>query len=359
MKKILAVLLVLSLTAVYACALGEAYDPVKEFGSNVLNVFNWGEYMDMEVIRSFENEYKVRVNYSTFESNEDMYTKLMTGAAYDVLFPSDYMVERLIRENKLQPLDRTVVTNVDNLADGVKNLSYDPDNTYSVPYLWQTVGLIFDTTEIDPEDMEEQGWLALQNPDYAGHVYAYDSERDGFLPALKTLGYSVNTSNRDELNAAYNWLREMDKAVRPAYVTDQVIDGMIDGQKWLAVVYSGDAAAIMLENEDMSYCTPKQGTNVAVDNMVIPANANNPKLANVFINYILEYENSKAISETVGYASVNAQVLEDLSGPGGLYEGNVAYIPRSGYELDEVYYDIPEDLRGDYSTMWIKVKLHE
>ncbi len=359
MKKMLATILALTLLAVSLSAFGEGYDPVKEFGSNVLNVFNWGEYMDMDVIRSFENEYKVRVNYSTFESNENMYTKLMTGASYDVLFPSDYMVERLIRENKLQPLDKEVVTNLAGLADGVRNLSYDPDNTYSAPYLWQTVGIIFDTTKIDPDEMEEQGWLAYQNPAYAGHAYAYDSERDGFMPALKTLGYSANTTSMDELNAAYEWLRQMDKNVRPSYVTDEVIDGMIDGQKWMAIVYSGDAAAIMLENEDMSYCTPKQGTNIAVDNMVIPANASNPKLANVFINYILDYENSKAISETVGYASVNAQVLEDLSSPGGLYEGNVAYIPRSGYELDEVYYDIPEDLRSIYSTMWIKVKLHE
>ena len=311
MKKILAVLLALSLFAVTACALGEAYDPVKEFGSDVLNVYNWGEYMDMDIIRAFENEYKVRVNYSTYPSNEDMYTKLMTGAAYDVLFPSDYMVQRLIRENKLQPLDRSVVTNLDNLSDRVKNLYYDPDNTYSVPYLWQSVGILFNTT----------------------------SEAD--------------------LEAAYNWLREMDKTVRPSYVTDEVIDGMLESQKWLAEVYSGDAAMIMLENEDMSFCMPKQGTNIAVDTMVIPANAGNPKLANVFINYILEYENNKKLSEMLGYASPNQLVLDDLSGPGGLYEGNVAYIPRSGYELDEYYYDIPNEMREAYSTMWIKVKLHE
>ena len=166
----------------------------------------------------YANEYKVRVNYSTYPSNEDMYTKLMTGAAYDVLFPSDYMVQRLIRENKLQPLDRSVVTNLDNLSDRVKNLYYDPDNTYSVPYLWQSVGILFDTTKIDPADMEEQGWLAFQNPDYAGHVYAYDSEREGFLMGLKTLGLSVNTTSEADLEAAYNWLREMDKTVRPSYV---------------------------------------------------------------------------------------------------------------------------------------------
>ena len=350
MKKVWAMLLVFCLLAVSSAAMADG---------GVLYVFNWGEYMDMEVIHNFEKEYNVVVKYSTFESNEDMYTKLMTGAAYDVLFPSDYMVERLIRENKLQPLDKSVITNAEGLAEGVKNLAFDPDNTYSMPYLWQTVGILYDTTKVDPEAIEEQGWDAYHNPEYAGHVYVYNSERDGFLLGLKALGLSVNTTSEADLEAAYNWLREMDKTVRPSYVTDEVIDGMIDSQKWLAVVYSGDAAMIMLENEDMSYCTPKQGTNIAVDNMVIPANAGNPEMANLFINYILDYENSKQISETVGYASVNAKVLEDLSSPGGLYEGNVAYIPRSGYELDEVYYDIPDSLRDTYSTMWMKVKLHE
>ena len=350
MKKMMVVLMALCLLAVPMGAWAD---------SGVLNVYNWGEYMDMQVIRDFEKEYNVRVNYDYFDSNESMYTKLITGASYDVAFPSDYMVERLIRENQLQPLDRSVVTNLAGLADGVKNLSYDPENIYSAPYMWQTVGIIYDTTKIDPEEMEEQGWLAYQNPEYAGHAFAYDSERDGLMMGLKALGYSANTTSVDELNAAYNWLREMDKTIRPSYVTDEVIDGMIDGQKWMAVVYSGDAANIMLENEDMSYCTPKQGTNIAVDNMVIPATASNPEMANVFINYILDYENSKRISETIGYASSNAQVLEDLTGPDGVYEGNIAYIPRSGYELDEVYYDIPEDLRSTYSTMWIKVKLHE
>ena len=130
-------------------------------------------------------------------------------------------------------------------------------------------------------------------------------------------------------------------------------------KKWMALVYSGDAAYILSENEDMGYCTPSQGTNVAVDAMVIPANASNPELANKFIKYILDYENSLMISEEVGYASANAQVLEELSGEGGDYEGNDAYVPRDGYELDEIYHDIPEDLRSQYSSMWIKVKLHE
>ncbi len=349
MKKAILILLTLCLLPL----------PLTAGAEPVLNVYNWGEYIDKQVIINFEKEYNVRVNYSVYDSNETMYTKLMSGASYDVIIPSDYMIERLIKEGLLQPIDREVVTNLDCLCDGVLNMEYDPDNTYSVPYLWQTVGIVYDTTRISPEEMEAQGFSAFLNPDYKGHVYMYDSERDAFMIALKALGYSANTSDMDELNAAYDWLRNMDKAVRPSYVTDEVIDAMANGEKWMALVYSGDAAYILSENEDMGYCTPKEGTNVAVDAMVIPANASNPQLANLFINYILEYENSLMISTEVGYASSNAQVLAELSGEGGDYEDNEAYLPRSGYPLDEIYRDIPEELRSQYSSMWIKVKLHE
>jgi len=186
----------------------------------------------------------------------------------------------------------------------------------------------------------------------------YDSERDAFMIAFKALGYSANTENADEIQAAYDWLREMDKAIRPAYVTDEVIDAMINGEKWLALVYSGDAAYIISENEDMAYSTPKEGTNVAVDAMVIPANAGNPELANKFIAYVLQYDNALMISEEVGYASPNAEVLAELSGPGGTYEGNSAYLPRAGYEKDEIFHD-NETLKKQLSELWIKVKLHE
>ncbi|MBQ8161032.1 MAG: ABC transporter substrate-binding protein [Clostridia bacterium] len=349
LKKLAALFIALSLFTLPALSLAD----------EILNVYNWGEYIDKQVITNFEKEYGVRVNYSLFSSNEEMYTKLLSGASYDVLVPSDYMIERLIKEDKLQPLDRSVVDNLDNLASGVQNLDYDPDNTYSVPYLWQTVGIVYDKTRIDPEDIEAQGYAAFLNPDYKGHVYMYDSERDAFMIALKNLGYSANTDKDEELQAAYEWLREMDKAIRPSYVTDEVIDSMANGEKWMALVYSGDAAYILSENEDMGYLAPKEGTNIAIDAMVIPANASNPELANKFIRYILEYENSLMISEEVGYASANQQVLDELSGEGGTYEGNEAYLPRAGYELDEMYHDIPESLRSQYSSMWIKVKLHE
>ena len=353
MKKVFAVFLALAMmmTMVSVAA-------AEDVGNGVLNVYNWGEYIDKQVITNFEREYGVRVNYSLFSSNEEMYTKLMSGASYDVLVPSDYMIERLLKENMLQPIDKNVVDNLDNLAEGVRNLSFDPDNTYMVPYLWQSVGMVYDTRKIDPEKIEEAGWSIYLDSEYEGHVYMYDSERDAFMIAFKALGYSANTENAEEIQAAYEWLRQMDKAVHPSYVTDEVIDSMANGEKWLALVYSGDAAYILSENENMGYCCPKEGSNIAVDAMVIPANASNPALANLFIRYILEYENSLMISEEVGYASTNEEVLAELSGPGGTYEGNDAYLPRSDNENDEFYHD-NETLKKQLSELWIKVKLHE
>ena len=157
-----------------------------------------------------------------------MYTKLLSGASYDVLVPSDYMVERLIKEKLIQPIDKSIVTNLDVLTDGAKNLDCDPDNTYMVPYLWQTVGILYDTTKIDPAEVEEKGFSIYHDPKYAGHAYMYDSERDSFMMAFKALGYSANTENEDEIQEAFEWLREADKAVQPAYVTDEVIDAMAE-----------------------------------------------------------------------------------------------------------------------------------
>lgn len=182
-----------------------------------------------------------------------------------------------------------------------------------------------------------------------------NSSRDAFMIAEKSLGYSANTTDEAEINEAYEWLRTMHSMLRPSYVTDEVIDGMAEGLKWMALVYSGDGAYILSENEDMAYCTPSQGTNIAVDAMVIPANAKNPKLANVFIRYMLEYEASEANSLEVGYASANADVLEALSGPGGDYEGNAAYVPRSGYELDEMYVDLQAEWQSKQPDLWAKV----
>lgn len=211
-------------------------DPQEVYGCSTLNVYNWGEYVGENVLSNFERQYNVKINYSMFASNEEMYTKLLGGSQYDVLVPSDYMIERMIDENMLQPLDKSMIPNLANLADGVKGLSYDPDNTYSAPYFWGMVGIVYNKNNVDPADVESQGFDVLRNEKYKGHVFVYDSERDSFMMAFKALGYSMNTENEDEIQAAYEWLLDMDKKVDPSYVTDEVIDGMVTGEKDIAVV---------------------------------------------------------------------------------------------------------------------------
>lgn len=328
---------------------------VEKYGSNVLKLYLPGEYLGENVISDFEKQYGVRVIVENFDSNEMMYTKLMAGDRYDVIIPSDYMIERLMNEDFLQPLDKSMIPNMENMSDAVLGMSYDPDNTYSIPYFWGSVGLVYNHENVDPAVIESEGWEVLRNTDYAGHIYIYDSERDSFMMAFKALGYSMNTEDPNEINDAYEWLLQMNNTMSPVYVTDEVIDGMMNGYKDIAVVYSGDATVILDENEDMSFYMPNQGTNIWCDAMVIPKNAENPKLANEFINYMLTYEAAFDNTETVGYTSPNAEVFEEMTSSEDLYAENAAYLPRSGYEEDEMFHD-NQVLMRELSKLWIKVK---
>lgn len=323
--------------------------------SDTLKVYTWGEYTGENLIENFEEEFDCHVIMEYFDSNEMMYTKLSAGDSYDVLIPSDYMIERLMNEDALQPIDKEIITNMNLLAEDCTGLAYDPDNTYSVPYFWGSVGIVYNKNNVSLDDLENEGWDILHDTKYAGKLYLYDSERDSFMMAFKALGYSMNTDNPDEINAAYEWLCNVNNTMKPVYVIDEIIDNMINGTKDIGVIYSGDAAYVLSENPDMGYYCPKQGTNIWSDAMVIPKNAANPDLANEFINYVLEYESSYDNTETVGYTSSNKDVITDVTSEGGIYEGNEAYIPRSGYEKDEVFHD-NEFLRKQLSELWIKVK---
>lgn len=328
---------------------------VEKYGSNVLKLYLPGEYLGENVISDFEKQYGVRVIVENFDSNEMMYTKLMAGDRYDVIIPSDYMIERLMNEDFLQPLDKSMIPNMENMSDAVLGMSYDPDNTYSIPYFWGSVGLVYNHENVDPAVIESEGWEVLRNTDYAGHIYIYDSERDSFMMAFKALGYSMNTEDPNEINDAYEWLLQMNNTMSPVYVTDEVIDGMMNGYKDIAVVYSGDAAVVLDENEDMSFYMPSQGTNIWCDAMVIPKNAENPKLAHEFINYMLTYEAAFDNTETVGYTSPNAEVFEEMTSSEDLYADNAAYLPRSGYDKDEMFHD-NQTLMRELSKLWIKIK---
>ena len=330
-------------------------EAIEKYGSNVLKLYLPGEYLGENVISDFEKQFGVRVIVENFDSNEMMYTKLMAGDRYDVVIPSDYMIERLMKEDFLQPLDKSLIPNMENMDDAVRGMSYDPQNDWSIPYFWGSVGLVYNHENVDPAVIEREGWEILRNTDYASHVYIYDSERDSFMMAFKALGYSMNTEDPDEINAAYEWLLQMNNTMSPVYVTDEVIDGMMNGYKDIAVVYSGDAAVVLDENEDMSFYMPSQGTNIWCDAMVIPANAENPKLAHEFINYMLTYEAAFDNTETVGYTSPNAEVFEEMTSSEDLYADNAAYLPRSGYDKDEMFHD-NQTLMRELSRLWIKVK---
>ncbi|MBO5302295.1 MAG: ABC transporter substrate-binding protein [Peptococcaceae bacterium] len=357
-KKVVAVLVTVLLLLTGCGSSVSSEEAIAKYGSDTLKVYNVGEYIDTMIISDFEREFGVKVIYEVYDSNEMMYTKVQAGDVYDILVPSDYMIQRLVAEDALMELDLSKIPNIEYLTDEVKNLPFDPENKYSVPYFWGSVGIVYNTTVVDEEDLKREGWDILKDPKYAGRIYMYDSERDAFMIAFKALGYSMNTQNMDEIEAAYQWLMEQRNTMNPVYVGDEVIDGMINGNKDMAIVYSGDATNILLENEEMSFYMPDQGTNLWVDCMVIPKNAENPLLAHEFINYMLEYDIAYTNSEWVCYTSPHKDVLADLSSMGGYFEGNVAYLPRQGYEKDEVFED-NRVLKEKLTELWIKVKAGE
>ena len=291
-----------------------------------------------------------------YDSNEQMYIKVANGESYDILVPSDYMIQRLIEEGYLQKLDPSRLDCMDKLADAVKGLPYDPENEYSIPYFWGTVGIVYDKNKVKLEELEREGYDIFLDEKYRGDIYLYDSERDSFMMALKALGYSMNTENQDELNEAYEWLVTCVQTMKPEIVTDEIIDNMAQGRKALGLIYSGDATYVMSENEDMGFYLPEMGTNLWSDAMVIPKNAKNPELAHAFINFVCDYDGAYDNSSYVGYTSANREVMEDLSGEGGDFEGIDAYIPRTGNELDEVFV-YNEKIRKVISNLWSRVKI--
>lgn len=327
------------------------------YAGQTLHVYNWGEYTGENIISGFEELTGAKVIMDNFDSNEQMYIKVANGDAYDVLVPSDYMIQRMMQEKMLQKLEpETRKECLGELADAIKGLPYDPKNEYSIPYFWGTVGIVYDKTKVSEEDLEKDGWDIFLDQKFKGDIYLYDSERDSFMMALKALGYSMNTTSQDELNAAYNWLIQCVQTMDPEIVTDEIIDNMAQARKALGVIYSGDAAYVMSENENMGFYMPKSGTNLWSDAMVIPKNAKNPKLANEFIRYITSYDAAMDNSSYVGYTSPNKEVMEELGGKDGDYDGINAYTPRAGYDKDEVFqYD--ETTRKIIADLWSRVKV--
>ena len=349
MKKLVKIALasVLSLSTLVGCGSSS------QGASKTLKVFNWGEYVDRDVISGFENEFDCKVIYETFDSNETMYTKLLGGDKYDVMVPSEYMIERLIKEDLLQKIDWNVMTNKDSLDNSVLNQNFDKNNDYWVPYFYGNVGIVYDKTKVSESDLSA-GWEVLRNTKYKGNIYMYDSERDSFMVALKVLGYSMNTSNHDELKKAYDWLVDQREIMHPVYAGDDVIDNMISGNKAMAVVYSGDGAYIMSENEDMDFFVPEQGSNVWYDSMVITKQCKDTKLANEFINFMLREDVAKQNTEYIGYDSAVKSVYEYFRDDE--YEGISACAPDISNPLNETFKYQDTELKEFCAGLWTKVK---
>lgn len=320
-----------------------------------LRVYNAGEYIDTELLTRFEEEYNCKVVYETFDSNESMYTKLQSGSEYDIIIPSDYMIERLIEEDYLQEINWDLITNKEAIVPSLLDNNFDPEGKYAVPYYWGTVGILYDKTQVDKKDLSA-GWEILKNTKYKGGIYMYDSERDAFMVALKALGYSMNTHNKYELKEAYEWLIEQNETMEPVYVGDDVMDNMISGNKLMAVVYSGDGAYIISENENMEFFVPNQGSNVWTDGMLITKNCEQVELAHKYIDFFLREDVAIQNTAYIGYDSSVKSVYEYYRDEE--YAGNSGCAPDTTNPKNEEFRNQERDIKSYCSNLWTKVKSH-
>ncbi|EOC99919.1 ABC transporter substrate-binding protein [Caldisalinibacter kiritimatiensis] len=318
----------------------------------VLNVYNWGDYIDESVLNDFEEEYGIKVNYETYATNEDMYVKIKSGGNnYDVAFPSDYMIEKMIKEDMLMKIDMNNIPNYKYIDDKFKNLDFDPNNEYSVPYMWGTVGILYNKKVVDEK---VDSWDILWNEKYKKQILMLDSQRDSIAVALKKLGYSLNTKNVEELEEAKQELIKQ-KPLVLAYVGDEVKDMMVGEEAALAVVWSGDAIAMMEENENLEYVVPKEGSNLWFDNMVIPKTCKHKKEAELFINFMTRPQIALRNTQYIGYSTTNEETWKMLDKQ--IRENLVAYPDEEDIEGCEVFLD-PGEFIKEYDRVWTEVKVH-
>jgi len=318
----------------------------------VLNVYNWGDYIDESVLDTFEEETGIKVNYETFATNEEMYTKIKNGGSqYDVVIPSDYMIEKMISEDMLETLDYTKIPNYKNIGDEFKNLNFDPENKYSVPYFWGTVGIIYNS-DIIKEDIDS--WDVLWDEKYANRFTMVDSQRDSIMVALKKLGYSMNTKNVDELNEARDLLIAQ-KPLVLAYVGDNVKDMLISEETEMAVVWSGEASAVIQEYPQFRYALPKEGSNLWFDNIVIPKESKNVDAAHQFIDFLCRGDIGFLNADYVGYSTCNTEAKAMINPE--LIGTTYAYPEAIKIQNYEIFED-PGEFILEYDRVWTEIKAH-
>ena len=334
MKKTIALLLAMLMAiSLLLTGCGSAADGEER----VVNVCSWGEYIDESLIDEFEDLTGITVNYQTAESNEALYSLVeMGGADFDVIVPSDYMIARLIAEDMLAELDYSNIPNFDKIDGQYKGLSYDPENKYTVPYTWGTLGIIYNTSMVDEKITS---WDAMFDEKYAGNVLMIRNSRDALAAALLDLGYDINTTDEAQLNEAYELLKNAkESGVYQAFVMDEVFQKMEGGNAAIAMYYAGDYLTMLENNEDLAFVVPKEGSNWFVDAMCVLKNAQHKAEAEEWINFIASTESNLANMDYIWYASPNAEALEQYPD---------YYMDTYGEELDPELYDImaaPKDV---------------
>ena len=341
--KILVFAVLLSLTIILLSSCGKE-------NKTTLNVYNWGDYIDESVIKTFEEQYKIKVNYDTFSTNEDMYVKIKSGGGnYDLLFPSDYMIKKMINEGMLQKLDFNNIPNYKYIEERFENLDYDPQNEYSVPYMWGTLGILYNKTMVTKPIT---AWRDLWDEEYKKQILMLDSQRDSIGIALKMLGYSMNSKDTEELEAAKQALIKQ-KPLVLAYVGDDVKDKMISGEAALAVVWSGDAVYMIRENPDLDYILPTEGTNLWFDAMVIPSTSKHKTEAEKFINFLCEPEIAFKNTDYIGYSTPHIEAKKMLEPE--LLNSIAAYPKEEELVNSEIFDDLSSVIR-EYDRIWTEIK---
>ncbi|MBQ2670396.1 MAG: spermidine/putrescine ABC transporter substrate-binding protein [Clostridia bacterium] len=328
-----------------------------------INVYNWGDYIpdgsDEDTINlnaEFTELTGIKVNYTTYATNEELYAKLKGGSAsYDIIVPSDYMISRMIKEDMLEPLNMKNIPNFENIMERFRNPEYDPSSRYSVPYTWGTIGLIYDNTVFDEAD--KIGWETLWDEKYAGNILMFDNPRDAFAIAELVLGYDLNTEDPDELRKSAELLTEQKKNVQ-AYVMDEIFDKMGAGEAVIAPYYAGDAVTLMDEYDHLGFTIPEKGTNLFIDAVCIPKGSKNKEAAEMYINFLCEPDIAYAVADFIGYSTPNNAayelVDEEVKGDGISYPDE-QYIA----EKTTIYRNLSDEANLEMQTLWTEMKSSE
>jgi len=323
--------------------------------AGVVYVHNWGEYIDESIFRVFEKETGIKVNYSTYETNEQLYALLKRGGAnIDVIIPSDYMIARLIDEDMLETLDFSNIPNISLIDDRFRYLDYDPEGRYSVAYMTGTVGLIYNSAMIS-EDITS--WGALFDERYSGQILMFDNPRDTFGIALKYLGYNMNTKDEQEIKNAFDILVTQ-KPLLQAYVMDQIFDKLESGEAWIGPYYAGDFFTMRENNPDLIFVRPVEGTNFFVDAMCVPKDPQNKTNAELFINFMSRTDISLMNMEYIWYASANFEATEIFIEEQDLDSEESEHMFASSETIanSDVFTNLPQEILTLYSDLWIELK---